>query len=136
MKEQPEKFYLLNEEPECTNVCFWYVPERFRPKNFPQAFTSDWQRELGKVTVHFKGSFLAIPNPQHFNIFIFFFTKYLGNCQDQSSHDDWRNHNDQLSETGRIPQLLSKHHFKPSHPREWHWLHAFWTWQTWPRPLI
>ena len=50
MKEQPEKFYLLLEDPECTNVCFWYVPERLRSKNFPQAYTSDWQRELGKVT--------------------------------------------------------------------------------------
>jgi len=50
MKECPEKFYLLLEEPECTNVCFWYVPERLRSRNFPQAYTSDWQRELGKVT--------------------------------------------------------------------------------------
>ena len=24
MKEQKEKFYLLNDEPECTNVIFWY----------------------------------------------------------------------------------------------------------------
>ena len=23
MKEQGEKFYLLNDEPECTNVIFW-----------------------------------------------------------------------------------------------------------------
>ena len=49
MKEHPEKFYLLLEEPELTNVCFWYVPERLRSRNFPQAYTSDWQRELGKV---------------------------------------------------------------------------------------
>jgi glutamate decarboxylase len=53
MKEQPDKFYLLLDEPECTNVCFWYVPERLRPRNFPQAYTSDWQRELGKVRRHF-----------------------------------------------------------------------------------
>jgi hypothetical protein len=49
MKAQPEKFYLLLDDPELTNVCFWYVPERLRPRNFPQAYTSDWQRELGKV---------------------------------------------------------------------------------------
>ena len=49
MKEQPEKFYLLFDTPECTNVCFWYVPERLRPREFPQYGTSDWQRELGKT---------------------------------------------------------------------------------------
>ena len=49
MKAQPEKFYFLLDDPECTNVCFWYVPERLRSRNFPQAYTSDWQRELGKV---------------------------------------------------------------------------------------
>ena len=49
MKEQPEKFYLLNDEPECTNVCYWYVPERLRPRQFPQAYTRDWHIELGKV---------------------------------------------------------------------------------------
>ena len=54
MKEQPEKFYLLLENPELTNVCFWFVPERLRSKNFPQAYTSDWQRELGKVTLFIK----------------------------------------------------------------------------------
>ena len=49
MKEQPEKYYLLNDEPECTNVCYWYVPERLRPRQFPQAYTRDWHIELGKV---------------------------------------------------------------------------------------
>jgi len=59
MKEQPDKFYLLLEEPECTNVCFWYVPERLRPRNFPQAYTSDWQRELGKVTATIKARMMT-----------------------------------------------------------------------------
>ena len=49
MKEQPEKYYLLVNEPECTNVCYWYVPERLRPRQFPQAYTRDWHIELGKV---------------------------------------------------------------------------------------
>lgn len=49
MKEMGDKFYLLNEEPECTNVIFWYVPNRLRSRNFPQAFTRDWHMELGKV---------------------------------------------------------------------------------------
>ena len=49
MKEYGEKFYLLNDEPECTNVCYWYVPERLRPRKFPQAYTRDWHMELGKV---------------------------------------------------------------------------------------
>ena len=50
MKEQKEKFYLLNDEPECTNVIFWYVPERLRPKQCPQYGTRDWQLELGNVS--------------------------------------------------------------------------------------
>ena len=49
MKEEGEKFYLLNEEPECTNVIFWYVPERLRPRHCPQYGTRDWQLELGIV---------------------------------------------------------------------------------------
>ena len=24
MKEESDKFYLINDEPECTNVVFWY----------------------------------------------------------------------------------------------------------------
>jgi len=59
MKEQPEKFYLLNDEPECTNVCYWYVPERLRPRNFPQAYTRDWHIELGKITATLKGRMMA-----------------------------------------------------------------------------
>ena len=50
MKEQQERFYLLNDEPECTNVIFWYVPERLRPKQCPQYGTRDWQLELGNVS--------------------------------------------------------------------------------------
>ncbi|XP_047469087.1 glutamate decarboxylase-like [Penaeus chinensis] len=30
MKQHPDKFEFLNDEPECTNVCFWYVPHRLR----------------------------------------------------------------------------------------------------------
>ena len=49
MKEQSDKYFLLVHDPECTNVCYWYVPERLRPRNFPQAYTRDWHIELGKV---------------------------------------------------------------------------------------
>ena len=55
MKEMGEKFYLLNEEPECTNVIFWYVPERLRPRQCPQYGTRDWHEELGIVTAKLKG---------------------------------------------------------------------------------
>ena len=55
MKEQSERFYLLNDEPECTNVIFWYVPERLRPRQCPQYGTRDWQLELGTVTARLKG---------------------------------------------------------------------------------
>ena len=50
MKEIGEAFYLLNEEPECTNVIFWYVPDRLRPRQCPQYGTRDWQLELGTVS--------------------------------------------------------------------------------------
>ena len=35
----PEKFYLLLSEPECTNVCFWYIPERYE-RGSPEPSTS------------------------------------------------------------------------------------------------
>ena len=28
MKKMPDKFYLINDQPECTNVIFWYIPKR------------------------------------------------------------------------------------------------------------
>ena len=30
IQAKPERFQLIVKEPECTNVCFWYVPSRFR----------------------------------------------------------------------------------------------------------
>lgn len=59
MKEQPEKFYLLNDQPECTNVVFWYVPERLRPREFPQYETFDWMRELGQITATIKSKMMT-----------------------------------------------------------------------------
>ena len=51
MKDLSEKFYLLNKEPECVNVCFWYIPKRFRGMDVNN---KDIQIELGKVHVlHF-----------------------------------------------------------------------------------
>ena len=38
---------------------FRYVPERLRPKEFPQYGTSDWMRELGKVTAEIKGKMMV-----------------------------------------------------------------------------
>ena len=29
IKSMPEKFFLIVPEPECTNVCFWYIPSRY-----------------------------------------------------------------------------------------------------------
>ncbi|XP_040564197.1 glutamate decarboxylase [Lepeophtheirus salmonis] len=59
MKERKERFYLLLDEPECTNVIFWYVPERLRPIHCPQAYTRDWMLELGKVTATLKGRMMS-----------------------------------------------------------------------------
>ena len=45
MRETPESFHIIVEEPEMVNVCFWYIPERLRA----QEQTKEWQQELGKV---------------------------------------------------------------------------------------
>lgn len=59
MKEAGEKYYLLVDDPECTNVCYWYIPERLRPRKFPQAYTRDWHIELGKITATLKGRMMS-----------------------------------------------------------------------------
>ena len=52
MKDLSDKFHLLNEEPECVNVCFWYIPKRFRGMEL----NKEVKIELGKVLTY---SFLA-----------------------------------------------------------------------------
>jgi glutamate decarboxylase len=54
MKKMPEKFYLINDEPECTNVIFWYIPTRLRDEKRGHF----WQDELGKVTAVIKGKMM------------------------------------------------------------------------------
>ena len=44
MKEMDE-FHLLSDNPQCVNVCFWYVPKRLRG----QDLTEEVKIELGKV---------------------------------------------------------------------------------------
>lgn len=44
IKAQPDKFHLIL-EPECVNVCFWYIPKRLR--GIPHS--ADKEIELGKV---------------------------------------------------------------------------------------
>ena len=50
LKSEPEKFYLIVSEPECTNVCFWYIPTRLRSEKRDHW----WQDELGKATAVLK----------------------------------------------------------------------------------
>lgn len=50
MKEMPDKFYLVYPEPECVNVCFWYIPERLR--NVPHS--PERAAELGRVSRYFQ----------------------------------------------------------------------------------
>ena len=42
--------FRLVQEPQCTNVCFWYIPKRFRGKEE----TQEWWQELGKVAPEIK----------------------------------------------------------------------------------
>jgi glutamate decarboxylase len=51
MQERPDLFYLLNDEPECVNVIFWYIPVRLRDEKRDKW----WQDELGIVTAKLKG---------------------------------------------------------------------------------
>ena len=50
IKSQPDKFYLIVPEPECTNVCFWYIPARLRNEKRDHW----WQDELGRATAILK----------------------------------------------------------------------------------
>ena len=45
LQDSSNKFHLLNDEPECVNVCFWYIPERLRGKEM----SKELMQELGKV---------------------------------------------------------------------------------------
>uniref|UniRef100_T1IV01 Glutamate decarboxylase n=1 Tax=Strigamia maritima TaxID=126957 RepID=T1IV01_STRMM len=51
IKEKPDKFYLLIEEPECTNVMFWYIPPSLR--HMPHG--PDKVKKLGEITPKLKG---------------------------------------------------------------------------------
>lgn len=102
MKEQPEKFYFIFEgQPECTNVCFWYVPERLQPRNFPQYGTSDWMRELGKVTAQIKSRMMTagtiMVSYQPLGEFPNFFRSIISNQAIQESDVDFM-----LSEIDRL----------------------------------
>ena len=57
LKRQPEKFYLIVPEPECTNVCFWYIPTRLRSEKRDHW----WQDELGRATAVLK--VMGCPGP-------------------------------------------------------------------------
>jgi len=58
-------YKLVQEDPECTNVCFWYLPPRLRE----QPETEEWWTEVGKVApvvkkrMIFAGSMMITYNP-------------------------------------------------------------------------
>ncbi|XP_032790966.2 glutamate decarboxylase isoform X2 [Daphnia magna] len=53
--KRPERFQLIVAEPECTNVCFWYVPTRFRT----MAPGPERDRLLGQITPILKGRMMS-----------------------------------------------------------------------------
>ena len=59
MKDMSEKFYLLEEDPQCVNVCFWYLPKRFRGT----PMTAEKKVELGKVSIFTYFIFFKWRNP-------------------------------------------------------------------------
>lgn len=50
MKDMEDRFYLLDDDPQCVNVCFWYIPPRLR--DTPQS--KEKEIELGKITATLK----------------------------------------------------------------------------------
>lgn len=56
LKERKDRFYLILEEPECTNVSFWYIPKRLRSMpHSPQK-----EAILGELTATLKGRMMNI----------------------------------------------------------------------------
>ncbi|GFT07863.1 glutamate decarboxylase [Nephila pilipes] len=51
LREKKDRFHLILEEPECTNVSFWYIPKRLR--NVPH--TPEKEKILGELTAKLKG---------------------------------------------------------------------------------
>ncbi|XP_054709098.1 glutamate decarboxylase-like [Uloborus diversus] len=51
LRERKDKFYIIIEEPECTNVSFWYIPKRLR--NVPHS--PQKEKTLGELTAVLKG---------------------------------------------------------------------------------
>ena len=58
MREMPEKFYIIVDDPEMVNVCFWYVPERLREVKHSQ----ERMQDLGKVTAELKSRMMYAGN--------------------------------------------------------------------------
>ena len=50
MKELGDRFYIIDDQPELVNLCFWYVPERLRGVEH----TKEREEELGRVTAELK----------------------------------------------------------------------------------
>lgn len=73
LKAHSDKFELLTDEPECTNVCFWYVPYRLRTmKSGPER-----HKILGEVCIasQLQGSFNFIKMLMQFYFLIIFINR-------------------------------------------------------------
>ena len=47
MRQEKDRLYLLDDDPQCVNVCFWYIPERLRKSEH----TKQKEIELGVVRI-------------------------------------------------------------------------------------
>ena len=68
MKDLSDKFHLLNEEPECVNVCFWYIPKRFRGMEL----NKEVKIELGKVLTYL---FIFSQKPRIFAFILLYYSE-------------------------------------------------------------
>ena len=107
MKQEKDRFYLLDDDPQCVNVCFWYIPERLRKSEH----TKQKEIELGVVRI---SSLRMLFQQKLLMSYIFSFVNFKGYGKTEEHHDGSRNTNGELPASWRIAKLLSKYYFKCS----------------------
>lgn len=103
LMEKPDCFQVIVPEPECTNVCFWYVPCRFRG----MAPGPERDRLLGQVHSFNTTNTVKIE-----------YTYTLTDHTNIEGQDDdyWHSHG-RLPAPRKAAQLLQMHHIKSSRHR-------------------
>ena len=135
MKQEKDRFYLLDDDPQCVNVCFWYIPERLRKSEH----TKQKEIELGVVRIPSLWMSFQRKSSVVYHVmlmsYIIFFVNFKGYGKTKEHHDGSRNTNGELPTSWRIAKLLSKYYFKCSIKRGRYWLHVEWNGKIGKTPL-